>query len=93
MGDEPHSIEQRADGGPQCDARELPHAEACHIRRKVPWVPQPPGIRTEPMKPDVDEIAAVVRNASRLADKVTVQCQTASGRRCDADRKPASWSW
>jgi poly-gamma-glutamate capsule biosynthesis protein CapA/YwtB (metallophosphatase superfamily) len=36
-------------------------------------------IRTEPRKEDVDEIAAVVRNASRLADKVLVTIHAHEG--------------
>lgn len=37
------------------------------------------GIHTEPLKQDVDEIAAVVRNASRLADKVLVTIHAHEG--------------
>ncbi len=38
-----------------------------------------PAIHTEALKQDVDEIAAVVRNASRLADKVFVTIHTHEG--------------
>lgn len=38
-----------------------------------------PGVRTEPLKEDVDEIAAVVRSASRLADQVIVTIHAHEG--------------
>lgn len=38
-----------------------------------------PAIHTEPLKQDVDEIAAVVRNASRLADRVVVTIHAHEG--------------
>jgi poly-gamma-glutamate synthesis protein (capsule biosynthesis protein) len=38
-----------------------------------------PAIRTEPLAQDVEEIAAVVRNASRLADKVLVTIHAHEG--------------
>jgi poly-gamma-glutamate synthesis protein (capsule biosynthesis protein) len=44
------------------------------------FVPGPaPAIRTEPFAQDVEEIAAVVRNASRLADKVLVTIHAHEG--------------
>ena len=47
-----------------------------------------PGARTEPRKEDVDEIAAVVRNASRLADHVIVTVHAHEGR---AGNQPADF--
>jgi len=38
-----------------------------------------PGVRTEPLKEDVDEIAAVVRSASQLADQVIVTIHAHEG--------------
>ena len=38
-----------------------------------------PGMRTEPLKEDVDEIAAVVRNASHLADLTLVTIHAHEG--------------
>ncbi|MFN8060376.1 MAG: CapA family protein [Vicinamibacterales bacterium] len=40
-----------------------------------------PGVHTEPLKDDVDEIAAVVRNASKLADHtvVAIHCHEGDG--------------
>ena len=42
-----------------------------------------PGIRTEPLKEDLDEIAAVVRNASGLADYVMVTIHAHEGQSSD----------
>ena len=38
-----------------------------------------PGLRTEPLKQDVDEMAAVVRNASKVADYTIVNSHTHEG--------------
>jgi poly-gamma-glutamate capsule biosynthesis protein CapA/YwtB (metallophosphatase superfamily) len=42
-------------------------------------VGETPGLRTEPLKEDVDEIAGVVRNASRLADLTLVTIHAHEG--------------
>jgi poly-gamma-glutamate capsule biosynthesis protein CapA/YwtB (metallophosphatase superfamily) len=42
-------------------------------------VGETPGLRTEPLKEDVDEIASVVRNASRLADLTLVTIHAHEG--------------
>ena len=55
------------------DGRDLEFVSARFVEADAP------GIRTEPMKSDVDEIAAVVRNASRLADKVIVTIHAHEG--------------
>jgi len=49
-------------------------------------VGDPPGVRTEPLKDDLDEIAAVVSGASRLADHVIVSFHGHEGRGPDRSR-------
>jgi poly-gamma-glutamate capsule biosynthesis protein CapA/YwtB (metallophosphatase superfamily) len=63
--------------GAQAPARQNPNEMTVFGRRFV--VGDKPGVHTEPLKEDVDGMAAVVRNASKVADYTIVNSHTHEG--------------